>query len=47
MPSLDHVRLDLLLPFQIRERLAANPLVFIPLGTIEWHSEHLPVGLTL
>lgn len=40
----DH-RLARLLPFQIRERLAANPLVFIPLGTIEWHSEHLPVGL--
>jgi creatinine amidohydrolase len=45
MPNYDHLRLDLLLPFQIRARLAANPLVFIPLGTIEWHSEHLPVGL--
>ena len=45
MQTYDHVRLDLLLPFQIRGRLAANPLVFIPLGTIEWHSEHLPVGL--
>ncbi len=45
MPNFDHVRLDHLLPFQIRERLAANPTVFIPLGTIEWHSEHLPVGL--
>jgi creatinine amidohydrolase len=45
MQTYDHVRLDLLLPFQIRGRLAANPLMFIPLGTIEWHSEHLPVGL--
>lgn len=45
MLKFDHVRLDRLLPFQIRERLAANPTVFIPLGTIEWHSEHLPVGL--
>ncbi len=45
MKNFDHARLGLLLPFQIRERLAANPLVFIPLGTIEWHSEHLPVGL--
>lgn len=45
MPNFDHVRLDRLMPFQIRERLAANPTVFIPLGTIEWHSEHLPVGL--
>lgn len=45
MPNFDHLRLDRLLPFQIRERLAANPTLFIPLGTIEWHSEHLPVGL--
>ena len=45
MPNFDHVRLDRLLPYQIRERIAANPTVFIPLGTIEWHSEHLPVGL--
>ena len=45
MPNFDHARLQLLLPFQIHQRLAANPLVFIPLGTIEWHSEHLPVGL--
>jgi creatinine amidohydrolase len=45
MPNFDHARLELLLPFQIRARLAANPLVFIPLGTVEWHCEHLPVGL--
>ncbi len=45
MPNFDHVRLDRLLPYQIREHIAANPTVFIPLGTIEWHSEHLPVGL--
>jgi creatinine amidohydrolase len=45
MPNFDHVRLELLAPFQIRARIAANPLVFIPLGTVEWHSEHLPVGL--
>jgi creatinine amidohydrolase len=45
MQNYNHMRLDLLAPFQIRARLAANPLVFIPLGTIEWHSEHLPVGL--
>jgi creatinine amidohydrolase len=43
--SFNHCRLDQLLPYQIRERLAANPTMFIPLGTIEWHSEHLPVGL--
>lgn len=45
MKNHDHVRLELLLPIQIRERLAENPVVFIPLGTVEWHCEHLPVGL--
>jgi creatinine amidohydrolase len=44
-PNFNHCRLDRLLPYQIGERLAANPTVFLPLGTIEWHSEHLPVGL--
>ncbi len=45
MSTYDHVRLDRLLPFQIRARMQENPIVFLPLGTIEWHSEHLPVGL--
>jgi creatinine amidohydrolase len=45
MPDFDHVRLELMLPFQIRARLAECPVIYLPLGTIEWHSEHLPVGL--
>jgi creatinine amidohydrolase len=45
MPAHDHLRLERLLPFQIRERMAAEPTVYVPLGTVEWHSEHLPVGL--
>ncbi len=45
MPTFNHVRLDRLLPYQIRARMTQNPTVFMPLGTIEWHSEHLPVGL--
>ncbi len=39
------VRLALLRPAQIiaeRERL---PLVFIPLGPLEWHGPHLPLGV--
>ena len=43
--NFSHLRLELLLPFQIREIIAAQPSAFLPLGTIEWHSEHLPVGL--
>lgn len=41
----DHVRLEYLLPHQIRQIMAERPVVYLPLGTIEWHSEHLPVGL--
>ena len=38
-------RLEYLLPHEIRARLAERPVVYLPLGTIEWHCEHLPVGL--
>lgn len=39
------VRLELLRPAEIGEALATNPTVYMPLGTIEWHCTHLPVGL--
>jgi creatinine amidohydrolase len=39
------VRLELLRPHQIEAALQGNPTVYLPLGTIEWHSAHLPVGL--
>jgi len=32
-------------PSEIDERLAAMPAVVLPLGTLEWHSHHLPIGL--
>jgi creatinine amidohydrolase len=38
-------QLELLRPQEIRAALADQPLVYLPLGTIEWHCEHLPVGL--
>jgi creatinine amidohydrolase len=38
-------QLELLRPHEIRDRLAERAVVYLPLGTIEWHSEHLPVGL--
>jgi creatinine amidohydrolase len=38
-------RLELLLPHEIRARLGERSVVYLPLGTIEWHCEHLPVGL--
>jgi creatinine amidohydrolase len=40
----DKVRFDELLPHQFRKRLAERPIAYLPLGTIEWHGEHLPLG---
>jgi len=37
--------IELLRPSQIRAALAERSLVYLPLGTIEWHCAHLPVGL--
>jgi creatinine amidohydrolase len=33
-----------LLPHEFRKRLAARPIAYLPLGTLEWHGEHLPLG---
>jgi creatinine amidohydrolase len=38
-------RFELLLPWQLRGIVAATPIAYVPLGTLEWHCEHLPVGL--
>lgn len=38
-------QIERLRPQQIRAALAETSLIYLPLGTIEWHSEHLPVGL--
>lgn len=43
--SAGEVRLELLLPAEIRAALARRSVVYVPLGTYEWHGEHLPVGL--
>ena len=40
-------RLEELDPAGIEARLAAKPALVLPLGTIEWHSRHLPLGLDL
>jgi creatinine amidohydrolase len=39
------VQYELMLPWQLREAVARRPVAYIPLGTYEWHCEHLPVGL--
>lgn len=38
-------QLELLRPGQISEEMARCARIWIPLGTIEYHSRHLPVGL--
>ena len=39
------VRIERLLPRAIESAVAARPVVYLPLGTYEWHGQHLPVGL--
>ena len=38
-------QIELMRPRQIETALAERSLIFLPLGTIEWHCHHLPVGL--
>ena len=39
------VRYERLRPAQIVEAREATPVAYLPIGTIEWHGEHNPVGL--
>lgn len=38
-------QIERLRPQQIEVALADRSLIYLPLGTIEWHCHHLPVGL--
>ncbi|HZO50982.1 MAG TPA: creatininase family protein [Gaiellaceae bacterium] len=40
-------RLEELDPARLERRLAEKPALVLALGTIEWHSHHLPLGLDL
>ena len=40
-------RLEELHPAALERRLAERPALVLALGTIEWHSHHLPLGLDL
>jgi len=33
-----------LTPAEFEERLAATPVAYLPLGTLEWHGRHMPLG---
>ena len=43
MPS-EKVLYAELTPEEFRYRIAAAPIAYLPLGTLEWHGEHLPLG---
>jgi creatinine amidohydrolase len=38
-------QIERLRPHQIEAALVERSLIYLPLGTIEWHCHHLPVGL--
>jgi creatinine amidohydrolase len=40
-----HLRIERLRPKQIEAALALRSLVYIPLGALEYHGHHLPIGL--
>lgn len=40
----EKVRYAELLPHEFRARLAEKPLAYLPMGTLEWHGEHMPFG---
>jgi creatinine amidohydrolase len=40
----DNVQYTELLPHEFRARLAACPVGYLPLGTLEWHGEHCAFG---
>jgi len=43
-PKQDLVEYAHLTPTDFRARLAESPIAYLPLGTLEWHGEHLPLG---
>lgn len=45
MAEMPIVRYERLRPAQIVAQREACPIVWLPIGTIEWHGEHNPVGL--
>jgi len=37
-------RYELLHPHELEEILRRAPVAYIPLGSLEWHGRHLPLG---
>jgi creatinine amidohydrolase len=43
--KLRSVQAEFLLPHEVNTALATRSVVYLPLGSIEFHAEHLPIGL--
>ena len=41
---MEKVQYSELLPWEFRQRIQQRPVAYLPLGTLEWHGEHLPLG---
>jgi creatinine amidohydrolase len=41
----DFVRFEVSSPAAVRERIERSPIAYVPLGALEWHGEHGPLGL--
>jgi len=41
---MEEINLSLLRPDEIRRRIAQTPVVFVPIGPLEWHGPHCPYG---
>jgi len=39
------IHLTELKPLQLKKIASEKPLILIPIGTTEWHSNHLPLGV--
>ena len=40
----EEVRYERLFPKEFNERIAACPVVYVPVGSLEWHGEHMALG---
>ena len=41
---LDKVQYERLLPHEFEVRIAACPVAYVPVGSLEWHGEHMALG---
>ena len=39
------MRFEMMLPYQIKDEIAKNTPVVLPIGVMEYHGEHMAVGM--